>query len=1122
MMSRFWSSIPRLVTVALLVMSLGALLYAQSTTDGAIGGTVYDSTGAVVSNAKVSVHNDGTNAEQAVTSDASGYYRVTGLTPGTYTVTVAGGGFAPYKAQKVVVSVGSVTDLSPRLNVAGTAEIVEVTGAAPQINTTSPEFAPTLNQTAISNLPINGGRWSSFAALTPGVVSNSSGFGLLSFRGISTLLNNNTIDGADNNQAFFSEERGRTRAGYSTAKVAVEEFQVNTSNYSAEYGRSAGGVVNTVTKSGTNSIHGEGFFYDRDNVWGATNPFAKLSVQSTPGGPFTPVPYKPTDWRKMAGFGAGGAIIKDKLFWYVAYDWYHRNFPGTGVASNPQQFFAVQTTSSLNITSLAQRMNGLPATGPGSTPTPTQLQTALNTWNAALPGLNSMLGPTPRTGEQNIFFPKFDWSINARNHLSTSLNRMRWSSPSGIQTQATNTFGIRSFGDDFVKDTWGVAKLNTMFTNNLSNELRFQYGRDFEYEFAQQPTPYEVANLLNSPRGTNPLGLPPQISITNGFTFGVPTFLQRPSFPDESRAQYADTLAWTKGRHSFKFGVDYSHVNDLSQNLRTQFGSYSYSSLLNYITDLTVPRGCATSNTATPSIPCYNSNGFSQAFGPLGFEFTTNDYAVFVQDDFKILPRLSLSYGLRYEYEQLPQPFNNLVNPDIPQTGHRPSDQNNFGPRAGFAWDVFGRGKTILRGGYGIYYGRIINSTIFNALTNTGMPGSQVTFSFSPTTTSPIFPTVLASAPPPSPTARPNVTFFDNHFQNPQIHQIDLTVEHDLGWNTVLSVSYLGSMGRELPNFVDTNICLTSTQTGCIGGTGFGTGPKTVTYNIVNGGPIGSSTLTQTVFTSRPTVPAALLSTCPNCKYGSMTDIFSGVNSNYQALSVQVNHQFSHHAQFNANYTWAHSIDFGQNESTFSDTNDLLVPNDLSADKGNSIYDVRHRFVVNAVVTSPWKHSGWMQYLADGWSIAPIFQFQTGLPFSLSTSGSAPGSLGGANGSNGAFRLAATGRNTFRFPSTYVQDLRVSKNFTVREKYTLELIADAFNLANHTNVTGVTTLGYSVATNSVATPSGPFACSTAAPCLNFNLDQNNGFAQVFATPTSGNSNFTYSPRQLQLGVRVKF
>src|SRR5206468_6760538 len=143
----------------------------------------------------------------------------------------------------------------------------------PLINMTSNDFSSNINPEQIDNLPVNGGRWSSFAVLTPGVVANSSGFGLLSFRGISALLNNNTVDGADNNQAFFSEERGRTRAGYSTPKLAIEEFQVNTSNYSSEYGRSAGGVVNTVTKSGTNSIHGEAFFYDRDNVWGAINPF---------------------------------------------------------------------------------------------------------------------------------------------------------------------------------------------------------------------------------------------------------------------------------------------------------------------------------------------------------------------------------------------------------------------------------------------------------------------------------------------------------------------------------------------------------------------------------------------------------------------------------------------------------------------------------------------------------------------------------------------------------------------------------------------------------------------------------------------------------------------------------
>jgi carboxypeptidase family protein len=1090
----FRETLGRVLMTALAVVVFSALVLAQSTTDGAIGGTVFDTNGAVVPNAIVTVHNNGTNAEQKVTSDESGYYRVPKLQPGTYTVTVSEKGFAPFKAGQVIVQVGVVTELSPRLKVGDTSETVEVSAEAPQINTTSPDFAPVLDQTAISNLPINGGRWSSFAMLTPGVVSNASGFGLLSFRGISTLLNNNTVDGADNNQAFFSEERGRTRIGYSTPKEAVQEFQVNTSNYSAEYGRSAGGVVNTVTKSGTNAIHGEGYFYDRDNVWGATNPFTKLAVQN-PDGSFSQVPYKPTDWRKMAGFGVGGPLIKDKLFWFVAYDWFHRNFPGTAVASNPTQFFAVPAIGSATMNTFKTRM-GLSDTD------------AQNLWKADLNGLNSMLGPVPRSGAQNIFFPKIDWSINQKNHASFSFNRMRWSSPAGIQTQATNTQGIASFGDDFVKETWGVAKLNTEMTPNLINEIRYQYGRDFEYEFTQQPTPYELSNLVNSPTFTNPLGLPPQVSITGGFTFGVPSFLQRPSFPDEARMQVADTVSWTHNKHNVKFGVDYSRVNDLSQNLRNQFGSYSYSSLLNYFSDLNKVKSCG-------GVQCYNSNGFSQAFGPLGFEFQTNDYAFFVEDDWRAFQRLTLSLGVRYEYEKLPHVFSNLVNPDIPQTAQMPRDQNNIGPRVGFAYDVFGSGKTVVRGGYGIYYGRIINSTIFNALTNTAMPGSQVSFSFSPGATSPVFPAILSAAPPPSPTARPNVTFFDKHFQNPQIHQMDLTVEHDLGWGTVLSVSYLGSLGRQLPNFADTNICLAASQPGCAT-----SGPKTVTYIVTNGGPITTPTLTEpVVFTGRPSGSAAGV----NAKYGAMTDVFSGVNSSYHAMVVQANHRFSNHLQFNANYTWSHSIDFGQNESTFSDTNDLMVPNDLRFDKGNSIYDVRNRFVVNAVAESPWKHQGWLGWFADNWQIAPIFQVQSGLPFSLTTSGSAPGSLGGINGSNGAFRMESIGRNTFRFPNTWVQDLRLSKSFNFQEKYSLELVADVFNLANHTNVTGITTLGYSiVSSGSVSTAAGSVPCSAAAPCLNFNVDPSNGFAQVFGTPTSANSNFIYSPRQLQLGARFKF
>ena len=273
------------------VSPLWTLSPAQTAVDGAIGGTVLDNSGAVVAGAQVQVRNTGTNAQQSAVTDSSGDFRVLHLQPGSYDVSITAPGFASYRSTQMTVQVGVLTDVEARLRCGRLRPDSRSyrRGAAGEYHFArlrrrcgpDPHDQPAPEQLSLV----------AFALLTPGVVNDSNGFGLLSFRGQSTLLNNVTIDGTDDNQAFFSEERGRTRAGYSTAKESVQEFQVNTSNYSVEYGRSAGGIVNSVTKSGTNDFHGVGYYFDRDSAWAATNstvthPVEVSNTPPTSGAPF--------------------------------------------------------------------------------------------------------------------------------------------------------------------------------------------------------------------------------------------------------------------------------------------------------------------------------------------------------------------------------------------------------------------------------------------------------------------------------------------------------------------------------------------------------------------------------------------------------------------------------------------------------------------------------------------------------------------------------------------------------------------------------------------------------------------------------------------------------------------
>src|SRR5689334_675971 len=615
------SKIIKFSLAGLLVLGLCAIAFAESTTTGEIGGVVTNPNEEVVAGASVSVKNTETNKEDSATADDTGRFKVANLQPGRYSVTVNSSGFSPLTQENVIVEVGRETPLEVALSVGPVTGTVDVSAEAPVINTTQQDFSSNINQTSINELPINGRRWSNFALLTPGAVPDGT-FGLISFRGISGLLNNNTIDGGDNNQAFFAEERGRTRISYSISQAAIREFQVNTSSYSAEYGRSAGGVVNAITKSGTNEFHGGVFYYQRNNKWGARNPLAFRSVPNPNGAGFVPEGFKPEDVRHQFGGTIGGPIAKDKAFFFFSYDQQKRNFPGLSIFG--QNGFL--NLSSSNRTALINR--GL---------TNTQIDNTLNF-------LASISGPVPRTGDQKLFLPKLDWRINDANTLTVSYNRLRWASPAGIQTQATNTRAIDNFGDDFVQIDSVNVKLASTVTPTLLNEFRMQWGRDNEFQFSQPPVAGEPTTAVG--------GRSPQTILVGAttFSFGMPEFLERASFPDERRWQFADTVTMTAGNHTVKFGGVINFVKDIINNLRFSGGEFNYTGATTGIADFIVDyvnfqtNGAirALSNTPNGSLglcvsttlrvgKCYAGN-FNQVFGVLGLTMKITDLDYFQHD----------------------------------------------------------------------------------------------------------------------------------------------------------------------------------------------------------------------------------------------------------------------------------------------------------------------------------------------------------------------------------------------------------------------------------------------------------------------------------------------------------
>src|SRR5215813_784087 len=486
-----------MVSAALAQSQLGA---------GSISGTVSDSNGAVIPGATVRITNVGTGLVRTLTTSDSGQFSAPALPVGEYAARVEKTGFATLEQKGLIVNVGGTATLRLELKPGVANEVVNV-AAEQTLDASRTEETTLINRIQINDLPINGRRADQFALLAPGVTRDGR-FGLLSYRGQSGVFNNFTVEGNDDNQAYFAEARGRTRIASNISANAIQEFQVTQSNFLPEFGRSAGGGINSVIRSGTNRYHGDAFWYFRNQEFNARDPLAS---------------FRPDESRHQFGGSFGGPVIKDKLFFFLNYDQQLRDFPLV-----TEDLSGVLTT-------------GLPLNATAQDKADFALGAAdlRSRFPGGQPG-NAL----PRNANQNLGLAKVDWTIDKNNIASFTYNHLNARSLNGIQTPLV-LGNVGRNGSDDVRIQSVNARLTSTIGSRMVNEVRFQWGRDWEFEFANEP--------------------PPQVFV-GGFSYGRANFLERPALPDERRVQFVENLTYSVGRHNLKFGMDINRARDIINN----------------------------------------------------------------------------------------------------------------------------------------------------------------------------------------------------------------------------------------------------------------------------------------------------------------------------------------------------------------------------------------------------------------------------------------------------------------------------------------------------------------------------------------------------------------------------
>jgi hypothetical protein len=1081
---------------------------------------------------------------------------------------------------------GLAPDLSASMAVANGAQMLmrlklphpaPILAAVERVDPVTPAVASTVTATQLQALPASGRRWQEFLLDTP-AASAPADSSQASFRasqesaeitidGVSTRLAFGVAAGSDSGlRASGPSEQGGDRQsstrqtwnggrGLGVSEAAIREVTTAAGNVEAEGLRSAGGRTSISTESGGDTLHGQGFFFDRQNTWGAKNPFTQWVTETSEFAPLAPYntaqfpvfdnfqysrgqigppeSYTPPDHEMVWGVGVGSHIRRDKLFWFAALDSYQRNDPGLAMVKHPYLeplcetspcsptgFFAAPSDAQLQLLSAQLDLSSANPVAEG-----------LTAYSQMLEQLASLLGPAPRTAAQWTGFGRIDWQVAERHRFTFEGVGADWNAPGGGLTRVSENYGNHSFGSSQASEEWLLARWEAYLTPNLLAVTQGSAGRAILSARPATPSAFENGFL----NGNTQL---PETVVDNryGFTIGNPSRFGQGSYPDERLYHAQEMLDWVHNKLLVKAGFELDHNADVTSLLRNRSGTYVYSKVQDFISDALAfekfgfadafdpanPHNCGATDTTWGSQPCYSS--YSQMMGPTNWHLSTNDWAGYATAQWQLNKLAVFSAGLRWEREQLPPPIAMLANPELPFTEKLPHLGSNWGPRISIAIGD-GRGHwPVLRLGYGMYYGRVENATVETALTQTGSLKGDLNFFMRPqdhcqhcSGGSPPFPYVFAGQP--ASVVKPGVVGFAPNFRNPEVHQAVAALEQPLPGGVELTASAMLSLGRRLPIAIDTNIDTTN--------------PESITYAVKDTtGRISSPQITvPSFYGSMALANCASNSSSGQCgrlnpDYQQITQIMSRANSSYEAAMVRIARYGRRGLSFHAHYTYAHTMDWNPDGITLAPSSDVLDPAHFDEEYGTSNLDMRHSAAAMVIYETPWKLRSFAGRVVNGWMLSGIGQFRSGLPNSMRITGSIPEGLEAAsgnltvglgssmNGFGGDNRYFGLPRNTFRYPNAWKADLRIAKRFDLGEMRQLEVLAESFNLFNHQNVTEIETTGYYIE-NSSTMPSLNLLTGYVNPKTGLT-------SPAFGQPFNINGTDFYRERQIQLGLRMRF